>query len=59
VGPVCSTLGQDGKRDGTSSKSRKSVGETPQGDKEHPSTKQQQQGTLKVKNPNNDHRGDF
>jgi len=59
VGPICSTLGQDGKRDSTSSKSSKSVGETPQGDKEQPSTKQQQQGTLNVKNPNNDHRGDF
>jgi hypothetical protein len=27
--------------------------------KEHPGAKQQQQGTLNVKNPNNDHRGDF
>jgi hypothetical protein len=43
----------------TDSTSSKSIGETPQGDKEHPSTKQQQQGTLNVKNPNNHHRGDF
>ncbi len=38
---------------------KQSVGETPQVHKEHPSAKQQQQGTLNVKNPNNDHRGDF